>query len=555
MAESILPVSEWIWRHRYRWGNEADLSATFQRVAQAVAQAEGDRAGVWARLFLDLLLEGGFLPGGRIIANAGTDQDATLVNCFVAGPITPSPDGLQSLLRESALTLQRGGGVGIDFSPVLPFAGSGAGLSGPVAWIERVERMCRDLVARPNRRAAIMATLRCDHPDIEAFIQAKQSPGRLEHCNLSVLVSDRFVNAVRADAAWGLVVDGRTVRTLPARKLWKGLTQAALESGEPGVLFIDRINRENNLAYAETITACNPCGEVPLPVHGACVLGSLNLTRFVRAPFQPGSHVDFRRLASAARRAVRFLDDVIDIAGFPLREQSIRARESRRIGLGLTGLANAFIFLGLPYDSDTARHLASRIAETIRDAAYDASIRLAQAKGAFKAFRPEPYLKSPFVQRLPNALRARIARSGLRNSHLLAIAPAGSISLLAGNVSSGIEPVLAALQVRKVQTEGGRTQSFGLTDYALDIWAQSGSRGGLPPAFVTAAGLSASAHLAMQSAIQPFIDNAISKTINLLEADGLDVYDIFLKAFDLGLKGCTVFRAGGCAGGVLVPSG
>ncbi len=555
MADGILAVSEWIWRQKYRWRNEVALSATFQRVAQAAAQAEGDRARLWAPVFLELLLEGGFLPGGRILANAGTDQEATLVNCFVAGPVMPSQDGLEALLRESALTLERGGGVGIDFSPVPPLGGSGAGLSGPVAWIERVDQMCRDLVAHPPRRAAIMATLRCDHPDIEAFIRTKQFSGGLKHCNLSVLVRDSFVAAVRADASWGLVIDGRTVTTLPARQLWQGLAQAALESGEPGVLFIDRINRENNLAYAETITACNPCGEVPLPAHGACVLGSLNLTRFVRAPYQAGSHIDFLRLASAVQRAVRFLDDVIDVAAFPLPEQAIRARESRRIGVGLTGLADALILLGLPYDSETARCLAARIAETIRDAAYDASIRLAEEKGTFKAFRPEGYLQSPFVQRLPSGLRTRIAHSGLRNSHLLAIAPAGSISLLAGNVSSGIEPVFAAHQVRQVQTANEGTESFGLTDHALDIWAQSGLRGGLPPAFVTAAGLSARAHLEMQAAIQPFIDNAISKTINLLQADGQDIFDIFLKAFDLGLKGCTVFRAGRCAGGVLIPAG
>ena len=553
MTDRVPPVSEWIWQQKYRWGQESALSGTFRRVARTVAQAEGCRAGVWARAFFGFLLEGGFLPGGRILANAGTDRDATLVSCFVAGQITPSQDGLESLLQECALTLQRGGGIGIDFSPVPPREGAGAGLSGPVAWIERVDHMCRDLVSHPHRRAAIMATLRCDHPDIEHFIRAKRFSDRLPHCNLSVLVTDGFVRGVRADASWDLVVDGKTVRRLPARALWQELAQAALESGEPGVLFIDRINRENNLAYAETITACNPCGEVPLPAQGACVLGSLNLTRFVSAPFQPGSHFEFARLASAARRAVRFLDDVIEVADFPHSGQASCARASRRVGLGLTGLADALVFLGLPYDSEMARRLASRIAETLRNAAYGASIMLAEEKGVFKAFRPAPYLQSPFVQRLPDALQARIAKSGLRNSHLLAIAPAGSISLLAGNVSSGIEPVFAARQVRRFQTTEGHADSVGLTDYALEVWARSGLPGDLPPAFVTAAGLSADAHLTMQAAIQPFIDNAISKTINLPKTDGQDIGAVFLKAFDLGLKGCTVFREGGCRAGVLIP--
>ncbi len=543
------PISEDIWQQKYRHADEAAIEDTWRRVAVAVAAAEPEDRDTWADHFFRLLAGFRFLPGGRILANAGTGHSATLLNCFVMGALDDSIEGLFGALQESAVTLQAGGGIGLDVSPIRP-AGAAAKrtgnvASGPVSFMHLWDAMCETITADRSRRGAMMGVLRCDHPEIETFITAKADGTRLTRFNLSVLITDEFVKAVEADAGWPLVFAGRTHATLKARTLWDTILRSAYETGEPGVLFIDRINRENNLGYAETIHACNPCGEVPLPPYGACDLGSLNLAAFVARPFSPEAALDFDALRAAIPLAIRFLDNVLDVSHFPLPQQADAAHKARRVGLGLTGLADALVMLGLAYDSEDGRAFTARVLETMRDSAYAASIALAGEKGSFPAFRIEDYLTRPFIRRLPEELQDGIARTGIRNSHLLAIAPTGSISLLAGNVSAGIEPVFAARQQRLLREGLGEPEAEELRDYAWGLWKDAGHSGTGPPAFVTATELSADAHLAMQAAAQPFVDNAISKTINVRhDLPFEDFGNVYLRAYQLGLKGCTVYRQG-----------
>jgi ribonucleoside-diphosphate reductase alpha chain len=424
------------------------------------------------------------------------------------------------------------------------------------------DSMCETLLSTASRRGAMMATLRCDHPDIEAFIVAKQRAGQLRNFNLSVLVSDAFMQAVEDDVAWPLVFPaeglgggehraGRrevlrrwpghaeavpclVLREVPARALWERIMRATYDFAEPGVLFVDRINQQNNLGYREHISATNPCGEIPLPPYGACNLGSINLTRFVREPFTAAAVLDLDGIAQAAATAVRLLDNVIDLSRFPLSAQAQQARGSRRIGLGLTGLADTLIMLGQHYASDEARQLATRTMQTLCHSAYRASIELAGEKGSFPFFERDALLRRPFVQRLPPDMRQGIAERGLRNSHLTAIAPTGTISLLANNVSSGTDAW------------------HQLTDFALRHWRERFGDRPLPDCFVDAQHLSPDDHLAMQAALQPWVDNAISKTINVPANLAFDAFQaIYLKAYRQGLKGCTTYRPNAVTGAVL----
>jgi ribonucleoside-diphosphate reductase alpha chain len=402
------------------------------------------------------------------------------------------------------------------------------------------------------RRGAMMATLRCDHPDIETFVDAKRDPAVLRHFNVSVLVSDAFMAAVADDGDWPLVFPGlAATRTLKARALWQRILRAAYDTAEPGVLFVDTINRDNTLGSLETLSATNPCGEIPLPPYGACDLGSLNLTAFVTAPFSPEARLDLDALAAATRLAVRFLDNVIDVSRYPLPAQAGEARSKRRIGLGVTGLADALVLLGLGYDSEDARLLAAQAMQTVRDAAYRASIELAREKAAFPAFARDAFLASGFACRLPAELREAIGAHGLRNSHLLAIAPAGTISLLANNCSSGIEPIFAGEAERRVLQPDGSYRTHLVIDYALQCWRAQGNTG-VPPAFVEARQLDPLAHLAMQATLQPYVDNAISKTINVAAEMPFERFaDLYRQAHALGLKGCTVFRPNAVTGAIL----
>lgn len=395
----------------------------------------------------------------------------------------------------------------------------------------------------------MMATLRCDHPDIEAFIAAKRAPGRLGHFNLSVQVTDAFMRAVAADAPWTLTFPEhppyQVTREISSRFLWQKLLQASFECGEPGVLFVDQINRMNNLRYCERISATNPCGEVPLPPYGGCDLGSINLAAFVLNPFTPAARLDRAALAAIVPVAVRMLDNVLDITQFPLPQQAAEVRAKRRLGLGITGLADALLMLGLRYGDGPALAFAADTMKEICHAAYRASAALAVEKGHFPAFEREAYLAAPFIGALPPDIGASIASRGLRNSHLLAIAPAGTISLLAGNLSSGAEPVFAADAQRIVLDAFGTRRTVRVTDYAVGVWRRRhGGNKHVPEAFVAAQELTAERHLAMQAALQTYVDQSISKTINFAEGAGFDSYaQSFMRAYELGLKGCTVFRA------------
>ncbi|MDO9636494.1 MAG: adenosylcobalamin-dependent ribonucleoside-diphosphate reductase, partial [Thiobacillus sp.] len=343
-----MEISRLVWETRYRAAGEADIRASWRRVAQAIAQAEGDQRAQWADRFYALLDGFRFLPAGRILAGAGSGHHVTLFNCFVMGEIADDLEHIFEALKEGALTMQQGGGVGYDFSTLRPAgmvaAATGTIASGPVSFMHIWDAMCATMLSTGARRGAMMATLRCDHPDIETFVDAKRDPAVLRHFNVSVLVTDAFMAAVADDADWPLVFPGlAATRTLKARALWQRILRAAYDTAEPGVLFVDTINRDNTLASLETLSATNPCGEIPLPPYGACDLGSLTLTAFVTAPFSPEARLDLDALAAATRLAVRFLDNVIDVSRYPLPAQAGEARSKRRIGLGVTGLADALV--------------------------------------------------------------------------------------------------------------------------------------------------------------------------------------------------------------------
>lgn len=582
------PIARMVWEEKYRYRadgatGDATIEDTWRRVAHALAAVEEPQhAGHWEEQFYALLQDFKFLPGGRIQAGAGTRHHITLFNCFVMGTIEDSIAGIFDALKESALTMQQGGGIGLDFSTLRPQGatarGVGVAASGPLSFMHIWDSMCATILSTGARRGAMMATLRCDHPDIEAFVEAKRDPHALRHFNLSVLVSDDLMEAVARDAQWPLVfplgpeepTSGeivqrrwsgmatpqpcRVVRKTGARALWQKIMAAAYEYAEPGVIFIDRVNRCNNLWYREHISATNPCGEIPLPPYGACDLGSLNLTRFVRDPFASSARLDLDGIGAAASIATRMLDNVYGISHFPLVKQAEAASASRRLGLGLTGLADALVMLGIPYGSAESFRLAGEVMARISQAAYRASISLAQEKGVFPLFDQEKYLQGEFVRALPEDIQQGIRRHGIRNSHLNAIAPTGTISLLAGNVSSGLEPVYDWRYRRSVRAADGRISTFEARDHAYALYrALYGEQAPLTPAFVTAAGLPPAAHLGMQAALQAHVDNAISKTINVAEeASFFDFSGIYRLAYEQGLKGCTVFRPNAVTGQVLM---
>jgi ribonucleoside-diphosphate reductase alpha chain len=534
------------------------IADTWVRVAKAAAAVEPKRLRArWAKEFAGALTDFAFLPAGRILAGAGTGRGVTLFNCFVMGRIEDDLSSIFENVREAALTMQQGGGIGHDFSTLrpkgAPVQSIGADASGPISFMDVWDAMCRTIMSAGARRGAMMATLKCDHPDVEAFIDAKADPARLRNFNLSVLVTDAFIRAVRNDAPWPLIFGGKVYRTVPARALWDRMMRATYDYAEPGVVFIDRINAENNLAYCETISATNPCGEQPLPPHGACLLGSINLARLVDKPFAAEARLDMARLAALTATAVRFLDNAIDISNYPLAAQKKEAKAKRRIGLGVTGLADALILCGVRYGSPQAVALAERWMAAIERAAYLASAELAREKGAFPLYDAERFLASAHVQRLPQEVREAIARHGIRNGLLTSIAPTGTISLLAGNVSSGIEPVFDFRYERRVLERDGSSRTETVEDYAHALFRQTfGATAPLTDAFVTAEQLSPRAHLEMQAALQGHVDSSISKTINCPADISFEAFkDIYLDAYDLGLKGCTTYRPNAVTGAVL----
>ncbi|MGJ3260324.1 MAG: adenosylcobalamin-dependent ribonucleoside-diphosphate reductase [Rhodospirillales bacterium] len=558
----IAPISQQIWDMKYRLkdadGRPRDkaVADTWRRVARALAANEADPAH-WEERFFEAMDGFKFLPAGRILSGAGSERRVTLFNCFVMGDIPDDMAGIFDNLKEAALTMQQGGGIGYDFSTLRPkgaqVKGVGADASGPLTFMDVWDSMCRTIMSAGSRRGAMMATLRCDHPDIEAFIGAKHEPGRLRMFNLSVLVSDKFMQAVKDDAPWDLVFDGMVYDTVAARELWDKIMHATYAYAEPGVIFIDRINQRNNLHYCETIHGTNPCGEQPLPPYGACLLGSVNLARLVKNPFEADADLDMDALDELTRIAVRMMDNVVDVSGFPLEEQAHEAEAKRRIGLGITGLADALIMCGVRYGARGAVQLTEKWMKALQRSAYLASVDLAREKGAFPLFDKEQYLKGETVFELDEDVKDAIAEHGIRNALLTSVAPTGTISLFADNVSSGLEPVFSFTYRRHVLMPDGTRREEDVSDYAYRLYRRlKGADAELTNAFVDAQSLAPEDHLVMQAAVQKFIDSSISKTINVPEDTTFeDFKDIYMQAYELGCKGCTTYRPNDVTGAVL----
>ena len=561
-AARIAPISRQVWDAKYRLkaldGTPLDrgIEESWRRVARALAAPEREPV-LWEERFYAALEDFRFLPAGRILSGAGSGRRVTLFNCFVMGDIPDDLGGIFEHLREAALTMQQGGGIGYDFSTLRPkgavVKGVGADASGPLSFMDVWDAMCRTIMSAGARRGAMMATLRCDHPDIEAFIAAKREPGRLRNFNLSVLVTDDFMAAVDADADWPLRFEGKTYRSVRARALWDSITRATYDYAEPGVLFIDRINARNNLAYCETIHATNPCAEQPLPPYGACLLGSINLARLIRDPFTERARLDTAMLDELVAAAVRMMDNTIDVSGFPLEAQRIEAMTKRRIGLGVTGLADALMMCGERYGSLSGAAVAGEWARRVNRAAYLTSAHLAAEKGAFPLFDREAYLAGESVRELDGDLRALIAENGIRNALLTSIAPTGTISLLADNISSGIEPVFAHGYTRKVREPDGSLREEKVSDHAVRLYRDMfGPEAPLPAHFVTAQDLTPAEHVRMQAAVQRHVDSAISKTVNVPEDISFaDFQEVYRDAYRSGCKGCTTYRPNAITGSVL----
>ena len=564
MSRFDAAIAEQIWDMKYRLkdadGTAIDKSVedTWARIAKDLASVEKNKEQ-WEKEFYAALEDFKFLPAGRITAGAGTNRKVTLFNCFVMGTIPDDMEGIFNMLKEAALTMQQGGGIGYDFSTIRPngalVKGVAADASGPLSFMDVWDSMCRTIMSAGSRRGAMMATMRCDHPDIEQFISAKSDPIRLRMFNLSVLVTDPFMEAVKNDGDWNLIFNGEVYKTLKARMLWDQIMQSTYDYAEPGVIFIDRINKLNNLNYCETISATNPCGEQPLPPYGACLLGSINFAQLVEKPFEKSAKINEAELESLVATAVRMMDNVVDASKFPLKEQAHEAKNKRRIGLGVTGLADALLMVGLRYGSDEAAAQTERWLHILAKSAYSASVELAKEKGAFPLFDAEAFLKSGSMQTMDKEICCDIKKYGIRNALLTSIAPTGTISLYAGNVSSGIEPVFAYSYTRKVlQKDGSKTEEE-VVDYAVRMWRDLKGDTPLPDYFVNAQTLSPLEHVKMQSAAQKWIDSSISKTINCPEDIDFESFkSVYLEAYETGCKGCTTYRPNDVTGSVLTVS-
>lgn len=578
-------ISQYIWEIKYRYSYQdkiidRSIADTWQRIAEAVAMAEAKKnQAVMAKKFYQILENFKFLPGGRIIAGAGTRKKVTLFNCFVMPIKKDSLPAIFNALAEGAFTLQQGGGIGIDFSILRPKGSknkqSQSVASGPISFMRIWDSMAATMESTGSRRGAMMANLRCDHPDIEEFITAKEDPRELRQFNVSVIVTDEFMTAVANNENWPLVfpIQGKIQKGLPviyrrwsgstqpvacqlhrsvnARELWHKIISSAYQYAEPGVIFEDTINRFNPLYNLEWLSATNPCGEIPLPPYGACNLGAINLTQFIVHPFTPKASINWAELENVTEIATCFLDNVIDISQFPLRAQQQSAQRTRRIGLGFTGLADALVMLGIRYGSEESILISQQLMAKIAEVTWHTSARLARQKSSFPLFNKKKYLASEFIDQLPFNVRHWIQRYGMRNSHHNAIAPAGTISLLANNISNGLEPIFSTQYQRKVRLPDGNIETFSVMNYSYRQWTVNHNQG-LPKNWATVSDITPSAHIQIQSAIQKYVDNAISKTINLpVNFPFEKLADIYSMAHASGLKGCTIFRPNAITGNVI----
>ena len=561
MSDFPMAISQQIWDMKYRLKDqngtflEQTVQDTWRRIAKALSEVETEPKK-WETIFYNALTDFKFLPAGRITAGSGTKRNVTLFNCFVMGVIPDSMSGIFDMLKEAALTMQQGGGIGYDFSTIRPkgslVKGIAADASGPVSFMDVWDSMCRTIMSAGSRRGAMMATMRCDHPDIEEFIAAKSDSQKLRMFNLSVLVTDAFMEAVKKGEDWKLIYNNKVYSVIKAADLWDQIMRATYNFAEPGVIFIDRINETNNLSYCETITATNPCGEQPLPPYGACLLGSINLAKLVEHPFDKNAYLDVSQLEELVFTAVRMMDNVIEVSQFPLEAQKLEAKNKRRIGLGVTGLADALLMVGLRYGSDEAVKKTEKWMKTIARSAYNASINLAEEKGAFPLFDPEKFIVSGNMIQMDEDVKKAVNKFGIRNALLTSIAPTGTISLYAGNVSSGIEPVFAYSYTRKVLQNDGSHVEEEVVDYAVKLWRDKFGNAPLPDFFVSAQNLTPADHVKMQAAAQKWVDSSISKTINCPEDISFDDFkEVYIQAYDTGCKGCTTYRPNEVTGSVL----
>ena len=561
MSDFPMAISQQIWDMKYRLKDqngtflEQTVQDTWRRIAKALSEVETEPKK-WETIFYNALTDFKFLPAGRITAGSGTKRNVTLFNCFVMGVIPDSMSGIFDMLKEAALTMQQGGGIGYDFSTIRPkgslVKGIAADASGPVSFMDVWDSMCRTIMSAGSRRGAMMATMRCDHPDIEEFIAAKSDSQKLRMFNLSVLVTDAFMEAVKKGEDWKLIYNNKVYSVIKAADLWDQIMRATYNFAEPGVIFIDRINETNNLSYCETITATNPCGEQPLPPYGACLLGSINLAKLVEQPFDKNAYLDVSQLEDLVSTAVRMMDNVIEVSQFPLEAQKLEAKNKRRIGWGVTGLADALLMVGLRYGSDEAVKKTEKWMKTIARSAYNASINLAEEKGAFPLFDPEKFIVSGKMIQMDEDVKQAVHKFGIRNALLTSIAPTGTISLYAGNVSSGIEPVFAYSYKRKVLQNDGSHVEEEVVDYAVQLWRDKFGNAPLPDFFVSAQNLPPADHVKMQAAAQKWVDSSISKTINCPEDISFDDFkEVYIQAYDTGCKGCTTYRPNEVTGSVL----
>jgi ribonucleoside-diphosphate reductase alpha chain len=550
------PMAEQIWDMKYRFkeqdGTPIDITVqdTWRRIAKSLSSVEEDQKH-WEDIFYSVLERFQYIPAGRINAGAGTDRNVTLFNCFVMGTVPDSLIGIMDALKEAAVTMQAGGGIGYDFStlrPVdAPVRGVAATSSGPLSFMDVWDSMCKTIMSAGVRRGAMMATMRVDHPDIFKFVDAKRDPSRLRMFNLSVLVTNEFMEAVKNNEKFDLRFEGKVYRTVSAKGLWDHITQATYAYAEPGVIFIDRINDDNNLKYCETISSTNPCGEQPLPPYGACLLGSINVPAFLNPDFS----INYKKMKYVVSVAVRMMDNVVDVSKFPLPAQEKEAKDKRRIGLGVTGLADALALGGITYGSDEAVAWVDNLMSIIAVEAYSTSVSLAKEKGAFPLFDADLFLASGNMQKMPQDLRDQIREFGIRNALLTSIAPTGTISLYAGNVSSGIEPIFALEYQRKVLQKDGSKIEETVRDYAVDKWNRVRNVP-IPASFVTAQTLLPIDHVRMQAAAQKWVDSSISKTINCPEDISFDDFkDVYMTAWEMGCKGCTTYRPNDVTGSVM----